>query len=524
MNFKPFRIENAQKLTPLQLKSALEVGGFNEKRCTDKTAILTGVLLLERSYGRDEKNRLLFQCVPYDNELSTFLIPYEIKIGFQKTVINKYVLFSFVAFKKETPVGILRQVLGDVSSLTAYYDYLLYSTGLFKNKSWEKQPVDILYPPVYCNFDYSSSEKVFTIDNPETVDFDDAFRFELLDNNECCVSVYITDVATLIFKGLGDNVSRDDVFSNVSSLYMPHRRIPMLLNQITKQVSLVAGSFRFCIVVRFFYDFKTGSFLRSHYSRVSVKVEKNWTYSDLDLISNDLLSFTRRLIGNNISSKMMVAFWMVQYNRFMSDSISDFCFRKKHRIMDNWMTRILEQQEYSLLGSGNDIEFSCFSGDDWICPMTNPIRKKTDLYNQAILLQVVSLTEDEGKLLACNLNIQMKTVSKIQRNTQLLHFMEHHKTFETEGVVYRVEPISSFNNRCFVYLNVGGGLGLFSSFKVLRLCTNNSPTFIGDKDNGCVKNDLSFYETLIEPVSGRFKLFYFSKSHDLKKKICVSPV
>lgn len=481
---------------------------------SEKAAVFAGVLLLEKSYGRDKKNRLLFQCIPSNKGLPTFLVPYEGKIGFLKTVVNKYVLFSFVCWNREIPMGILQQVLGDVSSLAAYYDYLLYSAEMFKNVGWSKQPVDLIAPVVLNE----AVETVFTIDNRGTVDFDDAFRFEMFEDGSCCVSVYITDMASIVFSGLSEDVSLDAVFSGVSTLYLPHRRIPMLLDRISQQGRLVEGSVRTCVAVRFFYDFKTGGLLRECCDKqVRVKVERNWTYSEVDEggVADDLINLTGRLVDNQISAKQMVAFWMIRYGRFMAGHISGECFRRKQvgggLGENNWMCRILEQQECSMLGGKDKLVFGVGSEgekEDWIVPMTNPIRRKTDLYNQAIFLQRVCLDGGRGVEMAEILNQKMKIVTKIQRETHLLNFMENTaKTADcrvVDGIVYKVEPLLDEKTGCrfYVYLNVGdgsGGLGLFSSFK----------------------GDYSGYGV---GFCGKFRLFYFCKSFDIKKKIRVEPV
>jgi len=495
---------------------------------------LTGVLLLQKSYGRDEKNRLLYRCIPYDKDLSTLLVPYDVKIGFQKSVVNKYVLFSLVGWRNDTessriPMGVLRQVLGDVNNLTAYYDYLLYSVGMFRNTGWAKKSVDLKV----LHFEQDSlgldNEPVFTIDNEGTVDFDDAFRFQVFQDGTCCVSVYITDVASLVFNGMGIDYSVDDVLSGVSTLYMPHRRIPMLLDQISKRVRLVAGSLRNCVAVRFFYEFETGRFLRRHCDKkVGVLVERNWNYLEIDSEgeNNDLFRFTKLLCDGCCCAKQMVAYWMIQYNRFITGGFSEACFRRKHKVSGDLMSRILEQQEYSLFGSGEKMVF-CYKKDendeDWICPMTNPIRRQADLYNQAIFLQIVRLGMDEGKAISCVINCQMKSVAKIQRETQLLHYMENRKIVEADGVVYRIEP-GIKNNRCFVYLDLGKNMGLFSSYKVMDTMVDTMMDTMVDTMMDTMVDTMMDTGCGSLPFRGRFRLFYFCKNHDLKKKICVSPI
>ena len=58
---------------------------------------LAGILILEdgKTYGRTSNGkRLLYRCVPDNNKLPVFLVPYDMKLGFSKDVKNKYVLFT----------------------------------------------------------------------------------------------------------------------------------------------------------------------------------------------------------------------------------------------------------------------------------------------------------------------------------------------------------------------------------------------------------------------------------------------
>ena len=60
---------------------------------------LCGVLELKNTYGRTtNKKKLLYKCIPYNKELPDFLIPYEITLSFNKSLINKFILFSFILF------------------------------------------------------------------------------------------------------------------------------------------------------------------------------------------------------------------------------------------------------------------------------------------------------------------------------------------------------------------------------------------------------------------------------------------
>lgn len=149
-------------------------------------------------------------------------------------------------------------------------------------------------------------------------------------------------------------------------------------------------------------------------------------------------------------------------------------------------------------------------------PLTNPIRRRVDLMNQALFLGVFTVGAEEGGLMASKWSSLMKSVVKVQRESQLLHFMEQQVAslggegseggVEVSGVVYRVdtEPGTGFN-RVFVYLEIGQN-GLFTSFK-------EAVTSEAAEKSGLEKEI---------PCKARFRLFYFKYDYDLKKKVRVS--
>ena len=494
--------------------------------------VLTGVLMLSgNGFGRDAKGRLLFPCIPERRDLPPFMVPYSLKVGFQKKKVNKYVLFSFVEWPVGgRPMGVLKQALGDVSDLNAYYDYLLYSGGFFQNKAWSKKGFD---------HDLGSGgegevETVFTIDSCGTVDFDDAFRFTSLPNERTMVSVYITNVAACIHsirlvKGW------EKVLSGPSTIYMPHRRIPMLLDVLTDHLSLREGCERNCVVVRFVYV-KGGSLESCSFDRVRVLVEKNWTYSEFSL-QNSLMTFTRSLCEEVTTSSDLVAYWMVQYNRFMGR----LCLERKDGIFRNglgrkqdMMTMLMENKEEDVLGVCSTGYSLGYQGKaEPYLPTTNPLRRQVDLINQYSLLYGpdswgVDLVKDSGVVCVANdgairtnsvvkrksldieaMNRDLKRVSKIQRESRLLSAIardwnEHEQGGGPNrlfiGVVYQVHHQPLRNVWCYsVFLKdvVGRGEGLFSQFK---------------KEEE-IEQDL--------PFMGEFQLFYFKDDHDLKQKIRV---
>ena len=97
---------------------------------------LAGILMLKgKTYGRSKSGagKFYYKCIPNDKRLPAFLIPYENKnVGFNKYIVNKYILFSFANWDDKHPIGTLTHVVGDVNDMSSFYQYQLHCKDLVK--------------------------------------------------------------------------------------------------------------------------------------------------------------------------------------------------------------------------------------------------------------------------------------------------------------------------------------------------------------------------------------------------------
>jgi hypothetical protein len=86
---------------------------------------IPGVLVLQgnRTFGK-HKNRPLYQCIPDDKRIPTFLVPYKVKTNFNKLQSNLYVTFIYETWCGKHPHGILTNVLGNVNKLEIFLNIL----------------------------------------------------------------------------------------------------------------------------------------------------------------------------------------------------------------------------------------------------------------------------------------------------------------------------------------------------------------------------------------------------------------
>ena len=295
---------------------------------------IPAVLVLEngKTYGRTaNKKRLLYKCVPNNREYPSFLVPYEITLGFSKSIPNKYVLIRFDSWLQERPHGLLTEVLGYVSKKDVYIEYQFYCRKLrhtiapfirimrenLSQKSSEQIIDEIRAVAEYHIRPPSMSAHIFTIDPENSTDLDDGFSISRsIETGNTVVSVYIANVFVWI-----DHLGLWSAFSNrVSTIYLPDRKVPLLPSILSDTLcSLLENERRFAVVMdievepsgKILYDTAT-------FRNQQIRVSKNYRYESIELLRDtdyiELLRISRLSDTAIRDSHDVVAFWMIQTN------------------------------------------------------------------------------------------------------------------------------------------------------------------------------------------------------------------
>ena len=142
---------------------------------------------------------------------------------------------------------------------------------------------------------------IFSIDDANTMDIDDALSIEKLDSG-FRVGVHITDVSSLIYEG---DVLDTEALSRVTSIYLPDRTVNMFPKLLSHQVcSLVAGEDRAAMsfLVDFDEDFEQTDF-QVKLSKINVSSKLSYEKADsllqedsnLGIELNNLLEIAKKL-------------------------------------------------------------------------------------------------------------------------------------------------------------------------------------------------------------------------------------
>ena len=450
---------------------------------------LAGVLMLEnnKTFGRTpNKKRLLYKCIPDDRHLPSFLVPYDVKVGFSKVQKNKYVVFKFDHWTQTHPHGLISDTLGDVGDHDVFYEYQIYCKSLhvsmtqFTNKTRDqllKQTNDEYIEQILKNTNFNIEDRrnhrVFTIDPVNSLDFDDAFGLIKNDDGTMILSVYIANVYFWL-----EVLSLWKSFSTrVSTIYLPDKRRPMLPTILSDNLcSLQEGQTRFTFVMDLYLN-ESGDILKTEFKNAAINVFKNYRYEEPELLYKcpeyaNLLDITIQHDKKTTDSHDVVAFWMV----FMNKTCGEWMVNKKIGIFrsafykDKTIFETLETNDeidelptdtqriiktwnnaagqYIIYNDNAILEHEIMKTKSYI-HITSPIRRLVDLLNQMWITREMGLinnqSEDSIHFFQNWLdkmgfiNDSMRSIRKIQTDCEVLHrcfndptIMDNHY----EGIVF----------------------------------------------------------------------------------------
>jgi exoribonuclease R len=433
---------------------------------------IAGILLLEnnKTFGRTEnKKRLLYKCIPDDKHLPAFLIPYDIKIGFNKVYQNKYVIFKYDNWNDKHPQGMLLETLGDVDNLCVFYEYQLYCKSLhislnnFTKKTrdsfktiTQEQYIEKIFKNPDFNIEDERNTYVFTIDPQNSLDFDDGFSIMKMDD-KWKITVYISHVYFWL-----ETLELWNSFSKrVSTIYFPDQRRPMLPTILSDNLcSLQKNNLRFAFAMDIIVD-NEGNICNKENIKcrnVLILVKKNYIYEDSRDISkyenvlNDihyerLFEISKKMDKNIKNSHDVVSHWMITINHlcgkwfennrlgifrtshynFVKKELDETIHENTRRVINSWNN---VTGQYILYDEEINMNHEVMNISSYI-HITSPIRRIVDLLNQMLIIEkkclVKNMSISAKDFLAYWLNQidyinnSMRSIRKVQTDCNVLY-------------------------------------------------------------------------------------------------------
>jgi exoribonuclease R len=495
----------------------------------------SGILILDqnKTYGRYKK-KLLYKCIPDDKRLPLFLIPYEVKTGFSKKLINKYITFQFNTWDGKHPYGLLTNVIGNVDELNKFYEYQLFCKSLndsiqiftrdtrksLKDKT-ETQFIKYIkdtYPKVEDRRD----NYIISIDPPQSRDFDDALGIIDMGNGEYILSIYIANVPLwLEILNLWNSFSK-----RVSTIYLPDRKRPMLPTILSDNLcSLQEKKDR----VAFSIDvhIKNNNIADISFANSIINIHKNYRYEDdelqddysykmifsivnhilenhkyLDSVKNshDLVTYTMILM-NHICAKKLIEHKDGIYRTLEANENVEIPIHLPKNIKKHIQIWHCSGGQYTTFSNKTRHDFVSTGLNDYI-HITSPIRRLVDLLNILKIQEYLGLI-DYGKNAQefyqrwiddiDYINVTMRAIRRVQSDCALLNLC-----FTNEEIVEK-----DFTGYIFDKLERNDGLFQYMVF-IPELKINNRFIY---------QYDLTNYEPHL------FKIYIFTDEISLKRKI-----
>jgi exoribonuclease R len=512
------------------------------------------ILTNNKTYGREHKlvegksytakssqGRLLYKCIPDDNRLPAFLVPYEIKdLGFSKVLTNLYVTIRYSHWNNKHPQGMLTQTIGSVDILDNFYEYQLYCKSLNvsiqkfnkdTNKSIKEKATvhDTFIQEVftkYSQIEDRRSWKIFTIDPQSSLDYDDGFSIRNLNGNQTLLSIYIANVTIWL-----DSLNLWSSFSQrISTIYLPDRKRPMLPSILSDCLcSLQANVSRFAFVIDILLD-EEHNIINISYVNALIRVFKNFGYEETALLADTdyqtlfetsvQLSKKYKYISNIRNSHDVVCYLMIFMNYYCAQELLKFnngIFRTTiirqppPELPDQLPEEVKKYIQIWNSTSGQYIDIHNTPSEDLrhelldidaYIHITSPIRRLVDLLNMIKLQQnmgLITLSDDAStfynKWIAKidYINVTMRAIRKVQIDCTLLDVC-----FNNPDILDKI-----YDGYCFDKLARNDGLYQYIVFlPELRLTSKIT-----------IRENLDNYE------QRQYKLFAFTNEEKFKKKI-----
>lgn len=260
--------------------------------------VLPGVMQFDKMFGKiGKQNKYYFRVIPDDRRLPEFLVPYKIKkIGFAKTMKQKYVIFKYKHWNTKHPIGELVETIGDVDILNNFYEYQLYCKSLYASiqlitkkainalkTTSEDEYIDRIMRENYYKIEDRTEDEVICIDPIGSKDFDDGFSIQFLntDKTKIKLSIHIANVAIWL-----DVLDLWSSFSKrIATIYLPDRKRPMLPSLLSDSLcSLHQNQRRFAFTMDIIIE--NHDIIKYSFHNTLIKVKRNYIYDENKLLSD----------------------------------------------------------------------------------------------------------------------------------------------------------------------------------------------------------------------------------------------
>lgn len=405
---------------------------------------VAGILQTHQTFGLSKNGKkYLYKVVPFDASFPSCLIPYEVKIEFNKKPVNKFILFEYTDEHVGIPSATLVETIGNEDDLDAYFEYLLYAKRVNpENRDFNKQMKSLQTKVTSINNHFDKfeffREKIISIDNVNTEFFDDALHFRRINEHTVSVSVFIANVP-----GWLEHLDLWRYIYNMKTIYLQNKRHLMFPRNFTKMCSLQENEMKNAVQIQYtFVEVTYGKYISNEPPKITVNnicVSKNHVY-DSDALKSDamyqsLFDFSKKMDSSIVDSRELVRYWMVHCNKELTKMMKScdmgvykpFYDRKDNEsLVKTINTNVRREHNYYTKNKNEDYaQFTC------------PIRRIVDVINLTTIINDVNFPMGNSFIkywlsILEDRNEMMIDIRKIENKCYLMNLL---KNFE-DGIEY----------------------------------------------------------------------------------------
>jgi hypothetical protein len=287
-----------------------------------------------------------------------------------------------------------------------------------------------------------------------------------------------------------------------ATIYLPNKKVPMLIPQLTDKCSLKENTERIAIAFKFNIQNINSAESPTIIPYIEINVRKNMTYEEADTETNTPYNKLNSITPPpyNINSRKTISYWMTHLKETMTKYF-DCNDILKNKIIYH------EEREHSII---EEYLFNkCIDTDNQtktLAHITSPIRRLPDLINQILLIQYLTQTIPAIPAIPTNItntdeiNNSIKKINKLQLDSHILqNINEIDLTKEYAGKILHKDNTT----------NPPHYLVYFENIKLLTRYKGELP---------------DTHENPETPDTSMFKIYLFEKKETMQKKIKIGIV
>lgn len=409
-------------------------------------------------FNKKGKNKIYHIFEPVDRDYPNFYVSLNAKQC--SGIIYIYIEFSKWLKDSKYPYGEVIDIIGNIGNYENEIKAYLYYFNVYRKKSsFIKNDFEKHIKEIEDLQDKSilGEYSIFSIDPKESKDLDDAFHYNM-NENEYEVGIHIA----CPYYFLNDSYYLEECFKNKTTIYH-YTNIHMLHEYYSNNIcSLIEKQKRKALSFILTFD-KNFQLIKKNLRLTTVYVQKNYNYEDFyekynkkSTYTLNFIDFSNIFFNKNLDSHELVENWMIYVNSLIVDYLIENKYENiivrshsksihsHNNHQDEYLNKIISYEYensalYQLLDLKQKDNYIHSKFGKLYTHYTSPIRRVIDFYIQAQILGKITLEKNILEKYILQVNEHQKKLKKFYNYQKKLKFIYDHKEDNIMGKAYIIK-------------------------------------------------------------------------------------